>query len=121
MCGPHGGGFVTVDPLDGWRQLEALLRDRPHWRLEHDAEGPMWCFGEDGASRIVIGFDIDRFVIYSANTDEDSDVPTIDDVNEWLERHESEHSGFTDHQKELGGYLLASEAEEWLRDPPGEE
>ncbi len=81
----------------------------------------MWCFGEDGASRLVIGFDIDRFVIYSANTDKDYDVSTIEDVVQWLEQFESEHVGFTELQKEVGGYLLASEAEEWLREPRDEE
>ena len=77
----------------------------------------MWCFGQGGASRLVIGFEGDHFVIYSANTDDEYQVRTIASVERWLELHESAHAGLTELQKELGGQLLATEAEEWLQGP----
>jgi hypothetical protein len=108
---------MTV-PTDGCQQLKDMLAGRPDWRLEYNASGLVWCFGQEGASRLVISFDADHFVIYSANTDEEIGMATIEGVREWLERLESGHAGWTELQKELGGYLLASEAEPWLRTPP---
>jgi hypothetical protein len=102
--------------MDGWRQLDDLLSGRPDWRLEHDGRAPTWRFGQEGASRLVIGFDVDHFVIYSANTDDEYQVRSIESVKRWLELHEAGHAGLTELQKEVGGYLLASEAEQWLNE-----
>lgn len=74
--------------------------------MEHDNDvGVVWCFGQEGASRLVISFDRDHFVIYSANTDEQLDVDSLVDIGRYLEGLESGHAGLTDLQKELAAHL----------------
>jgi hypothetical protein len=66
----------------------------------------------------VIGFDVDHFTIYSANTDDEYPLSSIEGVRRWLESRESEHEGWTELQNELGGHLFAEEAEKWLDEAP---
>ena len=88
-----------------YEKLAALLRDREGWRPETQDAERFWCFGVDGAARLVITPEMDGFLMYRADEDRSWVIPRIESVAEWLEEHEHEHAGLTPLQEELKAYL----------------
>jgi hypothetical protein len=94
-----------MEPMTGNAgKLAGLLQDREGWRLEHDPE-PHWCFGMDGAARLVITPEMDGFLMYRADQDRSWVIPRINSVEAWLNQNEHEHAGLTPLQMEIKGYL----------------
>jgi hypothetical protein len=102
-----------------WIMLRSVLEDRPGWHFEVDHDGqPFWRFGIEGAARLVITVQYDKFLIHDADNDKEQPMVHNDETLVWwLNKHEPEHAGPTDAQVYLGGEILTSQAEEFLRDP----
>lgn len=104
---------------DRSRQLDDLLQGRPDWHLENDPHsGWIWCFGQLGEARLVVSVVQDGFHLYDHDNDADHDETTIEGVRAWIELNEPTHAGVSELGQELGGHVLALEAEEWLQEPP---
>jgi hypothetical protein len=54
---------------ENYEKLAGLLRGRQDWRPEMQDGERFWCFGVDGAARLVITPEMDGFLMY--RTDED--------------------------------------------------
>jgi hypothetical protein len=94
-----------MDPaVSNAEKLTVLLRDREGWRPEPDPE-LHWCFGVNGAARLVITPEMDGFLMYRADQDRSWVIPRIESVEAWLDQNEYEHAGLTPLQEELKAYL----------------
>jgi hypothetical protein len=107
---------------DEWGALSDALVMRPGWHLEHDDRQnlDLWCFGLEGACRLVVTIPDGGILLYDADDpiDATSEHPfaTVADMVAWLELHESEHEGFTELQETLIDHLLPDQIEEWGRE-----
>lgn len=90
---------------DNYEKLAGLLRAREGWRPETQAGERFWCFGVDGAARLVITPEMDGFLMYRADQDSSWVIPRIESVEAWLDEHEHEHAGLTPLQEQLKAYL----------------
>jgi hypothetical protein len=94
-------GAVNNRPVE----LATLLTGREGWRLEVQDHSNLWCFGVDGAARLVVTARQDGFVIYRADQDSEQILDRIEAVEAWLDEHEHEHAGLTPLQEEYKRYL----------------
>jgi hypothetical protein len=78
-----------------------LLEGRKGWRPETQDGERFWCFGVDGAARLVITPEMDGFLLYRADRDKSRVITRIESVREWLEANEAEHAGPTALQVEF--------------------
>ncbi len=83
------------------QRLAALLNGRDGWRVETDDDGDHWCFGVDGAARLVITPEMDGFLMYRADQDTSWVIPRIGQVREWLDANKQDHAGLTPLQQQL--------------------
>ncbi len=85
---------------DNREKLARLLQGREGWRPEEQDGERFWCFGVDGAARLVVTPEMDGFLLYRADRDESWVIPRIELV-EWLDANEAEHAGLTAVQVEF--------------------
>ena len=76
---------------------------------------PLWCFGEEGAARLVVTVRYDTAFVYDADNDKDHSM-SVDSLIWWLDKHEREHTGLTDAQVDLRSELIPLQAEQWLEE-----
>jgi hypothetical protein len=100
-------GVDDVERLarDNAERLAGLLDDREGWWfLERDREPPCWCFGQDGAARLVITPEPDGFLMFIYDR-VSWVIPRLELVEAWLDEHEHEYEGLTPMQVALKKYL----------------
>ena len=93
-------GAVDDIVRDNREKLARLLQGREGWRPEEQDGERFWCFGVDGAARLVVTPEMDGFLLYRADRDESWVIPRIELV-EWLDANEAEHAGLTAVQVEF--------------------
>lgn len=105
-----------------WGALSDALMTRPGWHLEHDeiAHQDLWCFGLEGACRLVVTLPAGEILLFDADDPIDATSQhrfgSVAGLIEWLQVHESEHEGFTELQDQLIDHLLPDQIEEWGRE-----
>jgi hypothetical protein len=113
-----------VTPKD-WSAVSAALSARPGWHLETDGlhNIDLWCFGLEGACRLVVSMPDGGILLYDADDRIDATsehfFESVDDLIAWLELHEAEHEGFTELQETLIDHLLPDQIEEWGKEGGG--
>jgi hypothetical protein len=104
---------------DDWGALSDALITRPGWHLEHDdlENLDMWCFGREGACRLVVTIPDGGILLYDHDDPIDATSEhrfgSVAGLIEWLQIHESEHEGYTETQGELMGDLFSRQIDEW--------
>jgi hypothetical protein len=91
---------------EGPRTLADALGERQGWRLERNGVPvrDSWCFGLEGAARLVVTEGVDGYVrLYMHESDAEHGFETPAELVAWLDVHETEYEGFTPLQRELGG------------------
>lgn len=86
---------------ENYEKLAGLLEGRRDWQSGVQDGERYWYFGVDGAARLVITPEMDRFLMYRADRDKSWVIPRIESVAEWLDQNEAEHSGPTALQLEF--------------------
>jgi hypothetical protein len=94
-------GAMTDIVDENYGKLAGLLEGRPDWRPEVEDDQRTWCFGVDGAARLVITPEMDGFLMYRADQDKSWVIPRIESVAAWLDQNEAEHAGPTAVQLEF--------------------
>ena len=73
------------------KQLDTLLRARPHWALEPQSSPgapATWCFRPSGEPGLSVTVDGGAFWIYLIDRDQDRSVPDLATLTSWLDQHE---------------------------------
>ena len=117
QCRAFGGG---ESHLAMWAALRSVLEPRAAagWYFEvANTAGPepeaMWCFGLEGASRLVVTVQEGQVALYDHDNERDALLPNADALARWCEDHEDEHSGFTPLQLHLMEPLLRKHLDDW--------
>jgi hypothetical protein len=120
QCRRYGGGD---DNLPLWTDIRSVLERRADagWYFEvattaaPDPEA-MWCFGLDGASRLVVTVWEGQVALYDHDNERDALLADAEALARLCEEHEEEHSGFTPLQLRLMEHLLHVHLSEWSGD-----
>jgi putative SOS response-associated peptidase YedK len=115
--GPAGidGSFSAVDDdaerlaADNAEKLAGLLEGREGWWFStQEGEPPHWCFGQDGAARLVITPEPDGFLMFIHDR-ESWVIPRLESVRAWLDANEQDYAGLTPLQEEYKRALESGE------------
>jgi hypothetical protein len=106
--------FTARRDLAIWINLGSFLRDRLGWHFEREENVIRWCFGLEGAARLVLTVSDGRLHFYNADTDSDvAKVVQIEDLDRWLKQNEGRYEGLTTLQIDNEADYIASHLDEW--------
>ncbi len=107
------------ESLVGWQQLRHALGGRVGWWFLDPREytdyddGPMWCFGLSGESRLGVTPFGDRFAVYVVDSEDEVVLDAVGELVAWLDEYEHEHEGISPGLSQLLEDPLGRNSENW--------